>query len=344
MLNRRFAREKVTQTVFAFYQGGVDNAKDCEKLLLTGFNKTYELYYYLLSIVLAFYDYVDGRVELSNNRFTTDTDLVPHQKFIHNKAIKSLRENINLKLIIESYKFNHSEHKAFFKHLYSTILKSDYYKEYIAKPGHSFVDDRDFLCRIFHKVIAKQKYLRTACSEQSIFWACDYYNVAHWVFIGLHKSEEVINTEDTAVLDTNEDVNNDELNSDLAEFTNEELDNHDSLICKVEEDKEIFDFARNLLNKTLLHSEDYNELIANSIENWDTNRVALTELVLIKLSINELLYFPSIPVKATMNEYVDLARLFCSEKSRSFVNGVMNKLYKILKEENRIKKSGRGLI
>ncbi|MEG1717387.1 MAG: transcription antitermination factor NusB [Bacteroidales bacterium] len=313
MLNRRFVREKTVQALYAFYQGGSENAVTCENNMLAGLQKTYELYICQFSFIVALSEYFNEKFSIGKQKFVpSDSDLNPNTRFPDNLAILHIRNSPIFQLKNESYKFNWESKKDILKSVYNDIIRSTIYEEYISsKETPTFTADQDFLCKIFKKKIANNSAFHAFCEEQSIFWICDFDSVSHWVSLSIKGMKE------------------------------NESECLEPAFSKEDED---IQFAKTLLQKTLLHDNEYQKLIFERLENWDADRVAMIELIILKAALTELINFPSIPIKVSLNEYIEVSKRFCSEKSRIFVNGLLNKLASDLTESKIIKKSGRGLI
>lgn len=315
MLNRRFIREKVIQSLYSYYQGGINDSVVCEKNMLQGLVKIYKLYIYNLSVIVAISDYFKDRFEMGKKKFIpTEDDLNPINTFPHNRVIEQIRHCPRFELPNSEYKFSWNQYEDLLKRMYNEITASVIYKEYIANPD-SFENDKVFLQKVWKKKISTNPLFQSICEDASLEWVSDFDSVAYWVYLSIKKAEE--------------------------ENDNWIPDNFSKL---GENESEDISFGKKLLEKTLLHDKEYEQMIVKHIENWESDRVAVIELIIIKAAVAEFINFPSIPVKVTLNEYIEISKRFCSEKSRIFVNGLLNKLCDELIANKMIKKTGRGLI
>lgn len=315
MFNRRFIREKVIQSLYAFYQGGSENGRVCEKNMLFHLQQIYELYIYHLSFIAALAEYFHGRVGLTEKQFIPAPDaLKPIDLLNDNDVIRQICECPRFTLPNEAFRFNWHQQESLLKTLYDEILAAPFYQEYVSAP-RSFENDRTFVQKLYKKKIVPNPVFRSLCDDRSIIWAADYDSVAYWVYTSVKKAEA---GDDSWIPDNFARTGTDE--------------------------SEEVAFGKQLLEKTMLHGAEYEPLIAEMTENWETDRIAVMELIILKTAVTEFVHFPSIPLKVTLNEYIEISKRFCSEKSRIFVNGLLHKLGAELQSRQMIKKTGRGLI
>lgn len=317
MLNRRFIREKVVQSLYSYYQGGEDNVGSTSKNLKFGIQKIHELYIFNFSLLLELVHFSAQRLEDGKNKhFPSEEDKNPNYKFVSNVVLQKLENNSVFQVKNAALKFNWKEHESFIRTLLQQITESSTYQSYMEGSTRSFEEDKEFILRIYKKKIATSKSFYQLCEEKSIFWASNFDSVCVWVMETLKNlQEEDDNFIPNSFIPLNEFGSNDEM-----------------------------DFANELLHKTIIHGEEYEKVIFDRLENWDAERVALIELIILKTAVSELINFPSIPIKVTLNEYIEVSKKFCSGKSRIFVNGLLNKIMQDLKEKKLIKKNARGLI
>lgn len=315
MFNRRFIREKVIQSLYAFYQGGTENGRVCEKNMLFHLQQIYELYIYHLSFIIALAEYFHERAELAKKQFIpTPDNLMPADLLSQNEVVRQILECPRFTLPNEAFKFNWHQQESLLKTLYDEILAAPFYQEYVSAP-RSFENDRTFLQKLYKKKIVPNAVFRSLCDDRAITWAADYDSVAYWVYTSIKKAET---GDDSWIPDNFARTGSDE--------------------C------EEISFGKQLLEKTLLHGDEYEKLIVEQTENWESDRIAVMELIILKTAVTEFIHFPSIPLKVTLNEYIEISKRFCSEKSRIFVNGLLHKLGAELQGRQLIKKTGRGLI
>jgi N utilization substance protein B len=313
MLNRRFLREKTLQTLYAFYQSGGDDAPIAEKNMVSGFHKLYELYIRLASVIVELSDYAQHRIDEGKQKhIPTEAEKNPNFQFVQNRVIEQLRTNPVFVLKSMDYKISWKNQEELFRSLYQTMLKSASYQEYMSDTTSSYEKDKAFICGFLKRKISNNSNVYHYFEEQNIYWADDYDNVAFWLLKSLKGAEE---------------------NSEIL-LSEEKFINADDL-----------DFAKKIFRQTLIHSEEYTPIIEKYLTaDWEIERTPLVDVLIIKMAITEMCNFPSIPIKVTLNEYIEIIKQFSTEKSRVFVNGLLNKLSEDFVKEGKIKKSGRGLI
>lgn len=320
MFSRRFLREKVLQSCYGFFQGGNESAETCEKNLLAGLEQTSRLYYFQLKFLCELSHLARERYRQALKRGHKPEDLDKLGLMANNSLIGLLEKDVNFLLKSESLRIDEAAlrdlvstvcNSVFFSEKKESVVSEDTQDSEIQTEETPFERDRKFLRKIYRRKIADHAVLRSYCEEHSIFWETNYENVTFWVY------------------------------SLLGKMTPERNDNVDK---GWDIQDEAVKFGTALLEKTLLHAEEYNTYIAPRLQNWTYERIGFTERVLLCVAVSELVNFPSIPVKASLNEYIELSKLFCAKESTSFINGVLHKIAQDLKADNKMKKSGRGLI
>jgi N utilization substance protein B len=313
MLNRRFLREKTLQMLYAFYQSGSDNALMAEKSVGAGAHKLYELYIHLASALVELSDFAQQRIEEGKQKhFPTEAEKNPNLRFVQNRFIEQLRTDPTFILKTNEYKISWANEKKLFQNFYQMMLKSDSYQAYMEEPESSFENDKTFICGFFKRKISNSSSLYHHFEERSIFWHNDFDNVAFWLLKSMKNAEE-----NSAILLTEEQF------------------------IKTED----LDFAKRLFDLTVIYDAEYTKVIEQYLtDDWKIDRTPLIDVLIMKMAITEMCHFPSIPVKVTLNEYIEIIKQFSAEKSRIFVNGLLNKLSEDFVRDGKIKKSGRGLI
>ncbi len=313
MISRRIIRTKVLQVLYAYYSSEERSINNTEKELFFCIHKTYDLYHYLLALVIEIADYAETRIELKRNKHQpTQEDLHPNIKFVSNLFIQQLRENRQLTAYLNQTKLSWVNHPELIKELYLIVTESEIYQEYVSSETRSFMDDRKFIEKIFNKIFLVSEELYEVLEEQSIYWNDDIEFVISLIIKTTKRFNE---TTDSG--------------------------QHLMPLYKDEEDRE---FARDLLRKSLINHDELQALIKVHSSNWDVERIAFMDILMMQMAITEFLYFPSIPTKVTMNEYIELSKFYSTEKSRNFINGILDKTLKDLKKEGKINKAGRGLV
>jgi N utilization substance protein B len=259
------------------------------------------------------------RSEDAKNKFyPTEEELNPNLKLLENSVILSLQQNKELQKKFLDYKFSWTEEQEMVRKIYLKVRNLKDLRTYFNQPESSFESDRDIVYRIFKKCISKSTELQFYCEERNIFWIEDYQSAALFILKTLKQIPE--NFQDTQSL--------------VALFPKDEDDDP-------KEDKK---FIAELFQKTIAQSDKLEKMIRLKTKNWELERIALTDIILIKMAMVELMQFPSIPIKVTMNEYIELSKLFSTPKSKLFINGLLDKLVEDLNKEKKIKKKGRGLL
>ncbi len=318
MLSRRQLRVKVLQALYAFFQSDNDRLDIGEKQLFISIEKLYELCFWQLSILIEIIDFAQVRLEEAKlKHFPTDEDLNPNTKFIDNRFIEKLRVNKFFLKKCDKLKVNWAEEKELVRKLYMQIKESKEYKTYISSKEFTFFEDREFIIKIFKKYVSKSDTLKHFYEDQSIYWTDDYHTATSLVI-------KIINVFDG--------------HSDEYQILPRIIKSNGD---RIDEDKE---FTKDLFRKTIVKSKEYEELIAERAVNWEYERIASMDILILKMALAELFEFTSIPVKVTMNEYIELAKYFSTPKSSTFVNGILDKMIAELTAEKRIKKTGRGLM
>lgn len=313
MISRRIIRTKVLQMLYAYYSSEEKSISKTEKELFICIEKSHDLYHYLMALAIEVSDYAEKRIEIKRNKLQpTEEDLNPNTKFITNQVIQQLRQNNQLNKYLDQKKLNWSDNEGLVKEIYLLMVESDLYKSYVADKNRSFLDDRKFIEKLFSKIILTSEYLFVVLEEQSIYWNDDVEFVVAMIVKTIKQFNELTDS------------------------------NHP--LMPLYKDMEDRDFAKDLIRKSIINHDELRALINSHAKNWDMERIAFMDILIMQLALTELLYFPSIPTKVSMNEYIELSKYYSTEKSRNFVNGILDKTLKDLKKENKINKIGRGLI
>ncbi|MFH1297645.1 MAG: transcription antitermination factor NusB [Bacteroidota bacterium] len=319
MLGRRHFRIKVLQNLYAYFQGGESRIEMAEKNLLLSIEKITELYFIQISFFLEVADFYIRRMEEAKHKFyPTYEELNPNTKFASNQILIKLRENEDLTSRIREYKISWTEEQDTTRKVYQRIRESKEHRDYLYSGESSFKEDQEFVNRFLKKYLLRSPELQFFCEERSIHWADDFEVAASLVL----KTIRLLTPEFPAT-------------NPLPSLVSKDLE---------EDGKEERQFIVELFRKTIVHSDEFEQKIKGRLKNWELDRIALTDIILIKMALAEFLFFPTIPVKVTLNEYIELSKQFSTAKSKLFINGILDKLVSDLIEEDRIQKSGRGLI
>lgn len=319
MLSRRHLRIKALQALYAFFQSMNDRIDTGEKELFKSINKIYEIYIYQLSLLLEIVEFANKRLEENKKKFfPTEDDLNPSSRFINNKVIEQIANNKDFRKHHDLYKINWKDQEDMIRKIYMEIRDGEDYKNYMANPDNSYTDDRDIILKILKKNILRSENVHYFFEEQNIHWSDDFFT-ANMLAVKSIKHYKPEFGEDHKLPTL---------------FKSNDFDDSD-------EDRE---FVKNLFRKTIVKTEEYETLIEAKVKNWEMERIAVMDILLIKMALVELIEFNSIPIKVSLNEYIELAKMYSTPKSKVFVNGVLDKLIADLKEKKQIIKTGRGLL
>ena len=308
MINRVLISLKIVQIVYAYYQNGGKNLDTAEKELFFSLSKAYDLYNYLLLLMVEVTKQANKRLNAAKNKLVpTKEELFPNTKFVENRFIAQLEVNKQLLEFSNNQKKTWENEADFVKTLCDKILESDIYKEYMASETSSYEEDRELWRKLYKNIIFNNIELDQVLEDQSLYWNDD---------------KEIV---DTFVLKTIKRF--DEKNGAKQELLPE---------FKDEEDQ---DFARRLFRRTILNADYYRHLISENTKNWDLDRVAFMDVVIMQIALAEILSFPNIPVSVSLNEYVEIAKLYSTPKSGGFINGTLDGIVNSLKKENKLTKN-----
>ena len=309
MINRELIRIKVVQLSYAYYQNGSKNIDTAEKELMFSLSKAYDMYNYLLALIVGITREARRHVEVAEARAKREGTAMPSTKFIYNRFALQLEQNKMLNDFMESQKKSWDDQPEFLKKIYLQITESEIYKEYMDSADDDYQADREVWRKLSRTLIQDNADLDALLEEQSLYWNDD---------------KEVV---DTFVLKTIKRF--DEKNSASQDL----LPEYDS-----EEDK---DYARKLFRATIMNGEEYQHYMSEASRNWDFSRLAYMDIVIMQIAIAEMMTFPSIPISVTINEYVELAKLYSTPRSAGYINGMLDAIAHHLVETGRLMKQMR---
>ncbi len=314
MLNRRHIRIKVMQILYSFKGTESDDLMRYDRFLLKSIDSMLDLYFVLMSLMIEVHKQAESFIDKSQQKhLATKEDKNPNRKFLNNEVLLQLKTNETLVDIIKDRSLNFWElDNEYVDLIFKTLLNSDLYKDYMSTKTSTFKEDKDFVVDFFKEIIAPNDKLYDYLEDKNITWVDDL---------------PVVNTALVKLLRKNK------LNVSNQYFI--------PTLLKDDEDK---DFALALLKKTILNLSLYSEEIENKTQNWDKDRIANIDFVLLQMAICEFQKFPSIPVKVTINEYIEIAKEYSTPKSSIFINGVLDKIVKEYTEKRTLNKVGRGLM
>ena len=313
MISRRIIRTKVLQILYAHVSTPGKTITQSESELQFSIRKTYDLYHLLFALLGELKDFAADRIESRKlKNFPTAEDLNPNLKFINNRLIIKLQENKSLNDYLSKNKIGWSTHPDLIKSIYATLEESELFGDYINSGQGDFKSDRKFCEDIFSEILVNNEQLLNELEEESIYWNDDLDFTISMVIKTIKKFKHE--------KDTNEYLMS---------------------LYKDDEDRE---FTLKLFRHAISSNVENRKIIETYTKNWDVDRVAIMDVLIMELALTELMDFPSIPVKVTLNEYIELAKYYSTNRSSTFINGVLDRITKDFKEDGKIVKAGRGLL
>ncbi len=319
MLNRRILRIKAFKVLYSSVLADNISLSQAEAQLELSCEATRDLYIYMLGIVSPLTKIAQDRIEAAKSKFNpTEEERNPNMKFADNALAKLLDEDADFQKVFKKKKFDWSQYDLFLKKVMTSVASKDYYAEYMASDKKSLAEDCKLFTKIFEEEFVDSEELEKILEDKSLYWNDDLAYSLTWcckTLKNLAKGESW----------------------SLIPLYQSELLKGDG----VESDKF---FVRRLLQASFAGYERYSAMVAESVSGWEKERLFSTDVVLIVMGLAEASSFPTIPVKVTMNEYVEISKFYGTPKSRSFVNGLLDKLIQQLANEGQINKEGKGLL
>ena len=313
MFSRRLLRIKVFQTLYAYHKVKDKTYPATEKDLLHSLRKSYELYHLLILLLIDVVDYAESRVEQARQKKIPNyEDLHPNTRFQEMILVRQLRNNRDLGKFLAKTPLSWIQYPEIIRNLYRLILDMDFYKVFMSASDPTYRDEKILLERIYLEVVMNFEDLYLNLEEQSIFWTDDVDFIIKMVVRTFKKFRED-NPEGGALMP----------------------------MLKEEDD---LDYCKRLLRSTIKNEKEYLGMIQASANNWELERIAFTDSLIMQLAISEAVEFKSIPTKVTINEFIEIAKIYSTQKSSQFINGILDTVFNGLKAEGKIVKSGRGLI
>lgn len=306
MINRKLIRVKIVQLTYAYYQNGHHNMDTAEKELLFSLSKAYDLYNYLLGLIVAITQEERRRVDIATRRAEREGTETPSQRFAFNKFATQLEENKQLNLFMEDKKMSWENDVEAVRKLCDQIERSPLYQEYMMSDAEDYETDRELWRRIYRTLIQGNEDLDAILEEKSLYWNDD---------------KEIV---DTFVLKT------------IKRF--DPANKADQELLPKYDDTEDREYALKLFRSTILNADTYQRYMSETSRNWNFSRLAYMDVVLMQIAIAEMLTFPNIPISVTINEYVDLAKLYSTPKSGGYINGMLDAIARHLVDTGRLLK------
>lgn len=318
MLNRRFLRIKVLQALYAYIESGEDNVNNGIKHLLESIDKLYELFIWQLSFLVETKRFAENKITENKHKYIpTYEDLHPNLKYVNNRLLNAIEDNKDFKKQEAALKINWADdHQDVVKKYYTMMKETPEYKKYMADKTDNFAADKKFITTMIGNYFADLDVLMDFYEDKSIYFCDDYHLVSSMLIEYFSKMKSI--DADTPLPTI--------YKSDLAEANADEK------------------FIQDLFRETIKHDAEFGQLIADNTNNWEKERICLMDMIILKMALTEFVCFPYIPVKVTMNEYIEISKYFSTPKSKIFVNGILDKLAKKLTERGMIEKKGVGLL
>ncbi len=308
MINRVLIRLKVIQVIYAYYQNEGKNVETAEKELFYSLSKAYDLYNYLLLLMVEVTRFADRRIDNRRHKLRpTYEDLNPNTRFIDNAFVAQLAANKQLEEFSKNQKRTWDDEGDFVKRLFEQIEASGIYQGYMAKETLTYEDDRELWRKLYRTFIAQNDEIDELLEEQSLYWNDDKAIVDTFVLKTIKHFEPQKGAEQEL----------------LPEY-------------KSDDDKE---FARKLLHNAINNAEAYRNLMEQNTKNWNMERLAFMDILIMQVALAEILSFPTIPTTVSLNEYVEVAKMYSTPKSGSFINGMLDTIVNQLKKENKLRKA-----
>ena len=311
MLNRRLIRVKVFKELFGKVASGADSLMQAEKELIISCGKTVDLYCFLLQLPSALKKVAEAKIEAGLKKFQpTYEEANPNRKFVENKFIEILENDTAFGAMCFKKGLVWGEHDSFIKKLYANVVSKEYFKSYMENPQRSIQEDVNLVKMIFEEELEDNELLEDILEEMSLYWMDDLSYVVNVIL------------------------------KNIPAISRKGVVEMPKTFLK-EDDRE---YALKLLTKSLVNYDEYTELVSSMVSNWDLERLVATDLALIVMGVTEAVTFESIPLKVTINEFVDISKYYSTPNSKVFVNGLLDRILQQMVKEGKIVKSGRGLV
>jgi len=305
MINRVLLRIKIVQILYSYYKSDSKSLPVAEKELFHSIEKTYDLYYHLLQLSIEITRFAADRIETKRNKLRpTPEDLNPNTRFIDNKFVAQLSTNIQFNEYLKAHKLSWVNDSEIIKVLFEEIIATDFYAEYMNAPATDYASDKDVWRKIFKKVVLQSEQVDESIQDQNIYWTDDIEMVISFIIKTIKRFDESKGDEQPLLP-----------------------------MFKDEEDSE---FASKLIRSVLTKGPALRGMIDENTKNWELDRIAFMDIVIMEVALSELLDFPTIPVNVTLNEYIEIAKNYSTDKSGTFINGVLDNIVGQLKKDNKL--------
>lgn len=309
MLSRRFLRIKTMQALYSYFKNEKPDMSAFEKELFRSIDQVYDLYLIILNIFAGIHQNALQIIdENKNKRLPSKEDLEPNMRLVNNTLLMAISNSQDLKLQFEKRKLSSLIDNDLIRRVIGEMKKTEEYTKFMEGEATGVKSDRQLLIAVIVKVLNENEVLNSIIEDKNIYWADDL----HVAYTSMIKHFET-------------------------------FDGNFKLLPLFKDEKDDKEFVSTLFKKTILYKEHNIELIQKHVKNWELDRIAEMDMLLMQMCITEFLYLPSVPVKASLNEYIDISKEYSTPSSKVFINGILDKIIMQLKDENRINKEGRGL-
>ncbi|MFP4663212.1 MAG: transcription antitermination factor NusB [Bacteroidales bacterium] len=313
MISRRLLRTKVMQVYYANVQQGKGDLNAATKELDKSVHGTLELYYEILSIITYLADYSGHKIEIAlAKNLPTYEDLHPRRNFVDNPVIEAIRQAECFQKQTKAPRIPRDEHEKYIRDLYEKIYETEEFRSYLDTDKPSLSQHKNIIIYIINYFLVDDPTLDQMIEEFGLYWNDDIGFVCSLLEKSIQRVKKPGN--DNFLI--------------MKEYT-----------C--EADRE---FGKHLLRKALIHDNEYEEMIEEHSKNWDIERIAIVDKIIMKLAITEFIHMPAVPVKVSINEYIEISKFYSTLKSNAFINGLLDQIVVALKKEGKVKKTGRGLV
>lgn len=317
MLNRRFLRIKVLQALYAYIESGETNIASGIKHLLESIDKLHELFIWQLSFLVETKRFAENKITENKHKYIPKyEDLHPNTRYVDNRLLNLIENNKDFRKQESALKINWADHQDVVKNYYDKMRETPEYKKYMADKTDNFTSDKKFIITMITNYFVDLDVLQDFYEDKSIYF-CDDYHLVSSMLINFFTEMKKFDV-DTMLPSI--------YKADTAEANADEK------------------FIQDLFRETINHDEEFGKLIGDNTNNWEKERICLMDMIILKMALTEFVCFSAIPVKVTMNEYIEISKYFSTPKSRIFVNGILDKLAKKMTESGAINKKGLGLL
>jgi len=307
MINRILLRIKIVQIVFSFYKSGEKPYEVAEKELFHSIEKSYDLYHYLLLLAVEITRYAGNRIDSGLQKYRpTAEELSPNMRFVENRFIAQLESCESFSKYVDKKKLSWVDCHEVVRSIFDAIVASPAYTEYMNSQTNDYEADKELWRKIFRNEILNSEALAGALEDQSIYWCAESDFIISFILKTIKRFDEKNGAKQPLL----------------------PMYSHD-------DDKE---FTRKLFADTIKHGDENRLLIEEFTKNWELDRIAYMDVVIMMVALTELNDFPTIPINVTLNEYIEIAKQYSTDKSGNFVNGVLDKIVTHLKKEGKLLK------